>query len=73
MRQYLYLFWGLVIAGMVVITLACPECRQAATGKYSSSCSYAVYDQNGDRIYVSGSVVYADAQYKKQHIDQSWF
>jgi hypothetical protein len=55
MREYLFVFWGLVIAGMIIMTAACPECRQAATGRHYSPASYAVYNENGDRIFICGS------------------
>ncbi len=54
MRQYLYVFFGLVLAGIIILTAACPECRLAATMQYPKN-GYYVYDSNGDRLFVSGS------------------
>ncbi|MBN2108704.1 MAG: hypothetical protein JW832_14865 [Deltaproteobacteria bacterium] len=54
MRQYLYVFWGLLLAGMVILTAAYPECRQAAVLQYPANRDYAVYDQNGESLFVSG-------------------
>lgn len=55
MRQYLYLFWGLLLAGMIILTAAYPECRQAAGLQYPANRDYAVYNLNGERMLVSGS------------------
>ncbi len=65
MRQYLYVFVGLVLTGMIILTAACPECRLAATMQYPKDCDYYVYDSNGDRLFVSGRpaasvIMYAD-------------
>ena len=55
MRQYLYAFLGLVLAGMIILTAACPECRLAATMQYPKNCGYYVYDSKGDRLFTAGS------------------
>ena len=49
MRQYLHMFWGLVLAGMVFLTAVYPECRQSVAQQYPDRCYY-VYNSNGDRI-----------------------
>jgi hypothetical protein len=54
MRQYLYLFWGLLLAGMIILTAAHPGFRQAAGLPYPGNRDYAVYDRNGERLLVSG-------------------
>jgi hypothetical protein len=59
MRQYLYVFWGLLLAGMILLTAAYPECRQAAALQYPANCDYVVYDQNGERMLVSGGEINA--------------
>jgi hypothetical protein len=50
MRQYLYLFWALVIGGMVLLTAVYPPCPQYASSRY-----YQVYDTNGNLTCVSAN------------------
>ena len=59
MRQYLYLFSGLLLAGMIILTAAYPECRQAAILQYPANRDYAVYDRKGERMLVSGGDITA--------------
>lgn len=73
MREYLFLFWSLVIAGMIIMTAAFPECRQAASGKYSSSRSYAVYNNDGDRIFVNGADLDARMSATNKSVGQNRF
>jgi hypothetical protein len=73
MRQYLFIFWGLVIAGMIILTAACPECRQAVTGQHPSQYDYTVYDQNGDPVFVGESLNAADTAKAGIPVDQRWF
>jgi hypothetical protein len=73
MRQYLYLFWGLVITGMVVMTIACPEFRRATAKTYSSNYSYAVYNENGERIFMCGIDLNAHMSGSGCHIGQCRF
>ncbi len=73
MRQYLYLFWGLVLAGMLILTAAYPECRQAAALQYPANRDYAVYDQNGDRMLVSGAYLEAQISAEGKRAGQTRF
>jgi hypothetical protein len=64
MRQYLYVYLGLVLAGMIILTAACPEFRLAVTMQYPKNCRYYVYNSNGDRLFTAGrpsekSIIYA--------------
>jgi hypothetical protein len=73
MRQYLYLFWGLVLAGMIILTAAYPECRQAASFPYPVNRDFAVYNQNGDRWLVKGGDPAADMSATGNRAGQSRF
>jgi hypothetical protein len=59
MRQYLYLFWALVLAGIMLLTAAYPQCPQYATNRYDH-----VYDINGNLTFVSGTETASGMQYK---------
>jgi len=63
MRQYLYVFLGLVLAGMIILTAACPECRQVATMQQPEKGSYYVYDSNGDRLFAVGTPCASSSMY----------
>ena len=67
MRQYLYLFCGLVLAGMIILTAASPACRQAAVLQYPANLDYAVIDQNGVRIVVRGGELGAQMSAPGRH------
>ena len=73
MRQYLFIFWGLVIAGMIILTAACPECRQAATMQYPENRTYYVYDSNDDPVIVGDSLSTADTVRAGIPVEQRWF
>jgi hypothetical protein len=73
MRQYVYLFGVLVLAGMIILTAAYPECRQVACLQYPANRDYAVYDQNGDRILVSGDDLAAHMSARGKPSGQSRF
>ena len=59
MRQYLYLFWALVIGGIVVLTAVYPHCESNSTRRYCN-----VYDTNGNLVFVSGNQHSSGMQYK---------
>ena len=59
MRVYLYLFWALVLAGILLLTAAYPQCTQYATSRY-----YHVYDTNGNLMCVSGNLHTSAVMYK---------
>gem|GEM_PF-5394972 len=59
MRQYLYLFWALVIGGILVLTAVYPKCASYSTSRY-----YHVYDTNGNLMCVSGNQHSSGMQYK---------
>ena len=73
MRQYLYVFFGLVLAGMVILTAACPECRKAATMQYPKNGDYYVYDSNGDRLFVSGGSSASGSMYASRAASEEKF
>ena len=52
MRSYLYVFWALVITGIILLTAAHPEyCRVSA-----ASHAYYVCDSSGRRMQACGNV-----------------
>ncbi len=71
MRKYLYLFWGLVLAGIIILTAAYPECRQAANLQYPTNLDYSVYDQNGACVFVRGGGLDAHMSAMGRPADQS--
>jgi hypothetical protein len=73
MRQYLYVFWGLLLAGMVILTAAYPECRQAAGLQYPANRDYAVYDRKGERMLVSGEDINTHIRTASRPAGQSRF
>ncbi|MCX5901082.1 MAG: hypothetical protein NTX06_10190, partial [Proteobacteria bacterium] len=61
------------IAGMIILTVACPECRQAATMQYPGNRAYYMYDSNGDPVFVGESLNAADTARAGIPVEQRWF
>ncbi len=49
MRQYLYVFWALVLGGMVMLTVIYPPGTQ-----YAGYRNYQVYDRDGNMTLIAG-------------------
>lgn len=49
MRQYVYMFWALVLGGMVLLTAAYPPCTQYSENRY-----YRIHDRDGKITLVTG-------------------
>jgi hypothetical protein len=58
MRQYLYLFWALVLAGVLLLTAAYPRCPQ-----YAANRCYQIYDTNGTLTIAGGEQLAAGVEY----------
>jgi hypothetical protein len=51
MRQYLYVFWAIVLLGMLLLTAAYPEARQQEL--FTGWDHYYLYDSDGSRACLS--------------------